>query len=207
MAFICHTLQNFQVGGSSDNIEESCATFTSRALGVETPLKTTHQIDNCTEGCLVMAKKRNSVLFFMGLYSEKQVKKLYLALAAAPVPTGIISHYMRPVNLAPRLVSHDYIEGWHICQLEVLECKEVPWPNADVERTYNIEDCGWPSKKTDYECRINLLTRKNTSGAGPVGVHRCANCEGLDVHAFRIGCNFQPSHKSVWRAEKEVFER
>jgi len=36
---------------------------------------------------------------------EKQVKKFYLALAAAPVPVGIISHYMRPVNRAPRLVS------------------------------------------------------------------------------------------------------
>lgn len=33
------------------------------------------------------------------------MKKLYLALAAAPVPCGIISHYMRPVNRAPRLIS------------------------------------------------------------------------------------------------------
>lgn len=33
------------------------------------------------------------------------MKKLYLALAAAPVPVGIITHYMRPVNTAPRLVS------------------------------------------------------------------------------------------------------
>lgn len=36
---------------------------------------------------------------------EKQVKKLYLALVAAPVPVGIITHYMRPVNIAPRIVS------------------------------------------------------------------------------------------------------
>lgn len=41
----------------------------------------------------------------MGKFQEKQVKKLYLALAAAPVPVGLISHYMRPVNVAPRLVS------------------------------------------------------------------------------------------------------
>lgn len=33
------------------------------------------------------------------------MKKLYLALAAAPVPTGIITHYMRPINVAPRLIS------------------------------------------------------------------------------------------------------
>ncbi|KAK8940795.1 hypothetical protein KSP39_PZI010480 [Platanthera zijinensis] len=158
MAFICHTLQNFQVGGSSDNIEESCATFTSRALGVETPLKTTHLIDNCIVPCA--GKKKEFYSVFHGMIREKQVKKLYLALVVALVPTGIISHYMRPVNLAPRLVSQDYIEGWHLCQLEVLECKEVPWPNADVERTHNIEDCGLPSKKTAYECRINLLTVK-----------------------------------------------
>lgn len=35
----------------------------------------------------------------------KQVRKLYRALAAAPVPVGIITHYMRPTNIAPRLVS------------------------------------------------------------------------------------------------------
>lgn len=38
------------VGGTTDNIEESCVTFTSRALGLTVPLKTTHQIDNCTDG-------------------------------------------------------------------------------------------------------------------------------------------------------------
>lgn len=36
---------------------------------------------------------------------EKKVRKLYLALAAAPVPIGILTHYMRPINMAPRLVS------------------------------------------------------------------------------------------------------
>ena len=39
------------------------------------------------------------------LQQEKQVKKVYLALTTAPVSTGIITHYMRPVNRAPRLVS------------------------------------------------------------------------------------------------------
>ena len=31
--------------------------------------------------------------------------KLYLALAVAPVPLGILSHYMRPASMAPRVVS------------------------------------------------------------------------------------------------------
>lgn len=39
------------------------------------------------------------------IWQEKKVKKLYLALAAAPVPVGILTHYMRPINMAPRLVS------------------------------------------------------------------------------------------------------
>lgn len=58
-----------------------------------------------------------SVSLFWPLLSDefschqmKKVKKLYLALAAAPVPIGIIAHYMRPVNMAPRLIS----EGNHL---------------------------------------------------------------------------------------------
>ena len=148
------------MGGATDNIEESCAVFTSRALGLETPLMTTHQIDNCSEGWFVyhlynkhvmlkcgnwvtnvnffltlwsvvlsrvllgfpwtdkgmLLPDRNAVCFaswtctgnakfFLFLQQEKQVKKVYLALTTAPVSTGIITHYMRPVNRAPRLVS------------------------------------------------------------------------------------------------------
>ncbi|XP_077243554.1 pseudouridine synthase family protein [Tasmannia lanceolata] len=148
------------VGGTTDNIEESCATFTSRALDLTTPLMTTHQIDNCSEGCVVLARTKEYCSIFHGKIREKQVKKLYLALAAAPVPVGLISHYMRPVNVAPRIVSKEFIGGWHLCQLEVLECKEVPWPSATVEERYGLEDCGWPSKSVAYECKINLLTGK-----------------------------------------------
>ncbi|KAM4101859.1 hypothetical protein ACJW30_05G177900 [Castanea mollissima] len=146
------------VGGTTDNIEESCATFATRALGLTTPLKTTHQIDNCTEGCVVLARTKEYCSVFHGKIREKKVKKLYLALAAAPVPIGIIAHYMRPVNMAPRLISEDFIKGWNLCQLEVLECKEVLWPNAVIEKKYCVEDCGWPSQHIAYECKINLLT-------------------------------------------------
>ncbi|XP_043689491.1 RNA pseudouridine synthase 6, chloroplastic [Telopea speciosissima] len=148
------------VGGTTDNIEESCATFASRALGLTTPLKTTHQIDNCTEGCVVFARTKEYCSVFHGKIREKKVKKLYRALAAAPVSVGIITHYMRPVNIAPRLISEDYVKGWYLCQLEVLDCKEVPWPNAIIEEKYSVDDCGWPSKDVAYECKINLLTGK-----------------------------------------------
>ncbi|OAY73160.1 RNA pseudouridine synthase 6, chloroplastic [Ananas comosus] len=148
------------VGGTTDNIEECCVTFASHALGLETPLRTTHQLDNCTEGCVVLARTKEFCSVFHGKIREKQVKKLYLALAAAPVTAGVISHYMRPVNIAPRLVSEDSIGRWHLCQLEVLECNEVPWPNSHIRKIHNIEDCGWPSQESAYECKINLVTGK-----------------------------------------------
>ncbi|KAF7840649.1 RNA pseudouridine synthase 6, chloroplastic isoform X1 [Senna tora] len=148
------------VGGTTDNIEETCATFATRALGLTTPLMTTHQIDNCTEGCVVFARTKEYCSVFHGKMRDKSVKKVYLALAAAPVPCGIITHYMRPVNRAPRLISEDYIERWHLCQLEVMECKQVPWPTTAIQDKYCIEDCGWPSQDFAYECKINLLTGK-----------------------------------------------
>ncbi|CAI8590718.1 unnamed protein product [Vicia faba] len=146
------------VGGTTDNIEESCATFATRALGLTTPLMTTHQIDNCTEGCVVLARNKEYCSVFHGKIREKKVKKLYLALAASPLPIGIINHYMRPINMAPRLISEDFIKGWLLCQLEVMECRKVPWPTSVVQDEYCVEDCGWPSQDYAYECKINLLT-------------------------------------------------
>ncbi|XP_047317161.1 RNA pseudouridine synthase 6, chloroplastic [Impatiens glandulifera] len=146
------------VGGTTDNIEESCATFAARALGYSESLKTTHQIDNCTEGCVVLARSKEYCSTFHGKIREKKVKKLYLALAAAPVPIGIHTHYMRPINMAPRLVSEDLIERWSLCQLEVLECNKIPWPHRLIEEKYSIEDSGWPLKDFAYECKIDLLT-------------------------------------------------
>ncbi|KAL8492403.1 hypothetical protein ACS0TY_023840 [Phlomoides rotata] len=146
------------VGGTTDNIEESCVTFAARALGLEAPLKTTHQIDNCTEGCVVFSRTKEYCSVFHSKIREKKVQKLYLALAAAPVSVGLVTHYMRPVNIAPRLLSGDFIDGWHLCQLEVLECNKVSWPNKLIEEKYKIEDCGWPSQDFAYECQINLLT-------------------------------------------------
>ncbi|KAG8365410.1 hypothetical protein BUALT_Bualt18G0102000 [Buddleja alternifolia] len=148
------------VGGTTDNIEESCATFATRALGLKAPLRTTHQIDNCTEGCVVFARTKEYCSVFHAKIREKKVKKVYLALAAAPVSIGVITHYMRPINIAPRLVSEDFINGWYLCQLEVLECRKVPWPNNTIKKKYGVEDCGWPSNDFAYECKINLLTGK-----------------------------------------------
>ncbi|KAL9258686.1 hypothetical protein AKJ16_DCAP05453 [Drosera capensis] len=146
------------VGGTSDNIEESCATFATRALGLTKPLLTTHQIDNCSEGCVVLARTKEYCSVFHKKLRDGKVKKLYLALAAAPVPVGVMTHYMRPFRLAPKIMSEDRTEGWLLCQLEILGCKEVPWPSSIIEEKYGIKDCGWPWKSSAYECTINLLT-------------------------------------------------
>ncbi|RWW88698.1 hypothetical protein BHE74_00002410, partial [Ensete ventricosum] len=117
------------VGGTIDNIEECCAMFASRALGFDTPLRTTHQIDNCTEGCVVLARTKDFCSEFHGV-----IRVFFIIV--------------------------DIIGGWQLCQLEVLECKEVKLPAAKVMETHNVEDCGWPFKKVAYECKINLLTGK-----------------------------------------------
>jgi 23S rRNA-/tRNA-specific pseudouridylate synthase len=65
------------VGGTTDNIEESCATFASRALDLPEPLKTTHQIDNCTEGCVVFARTKEYCSVF---HTKIRVSLLYNAV-------------------------------------------------------------------------------------------------------------------------------
>jgi hypothetical protein len=66
---------------------------------------------------------QDPLLILHSIIQEKQIKKLYLALASAPVPTGIMSHYMRPVNVAPRLVSEGYCEDLclFLCSLYSLQ--------------------------------------------------------------------------------------
>lgn len=56
------------------------------------------------------------------------------------------------------ILNAERIDRWLLCQLEVLNCKEVPWPNSYIRDKYGIEDCEWPVKNTAYECTVNLLT-------------------------------------------------
>lgn len=51
-----------------------------------------------------------------------------------------------------------HMEKWLLCKLEILDCKEVPWPDASIREKYQVEDCKWPAKDVAYECTINLLT-------------------------------------------------
>ncbi|GKV16052.1 hypothetical protein SLEP1_g26759 [Rubroshorea leprosula] len=197
------------VGGTTDNIEESCATFATRALGFLTPLKTTHQIDNCSEGCVVLARTKEYCSIFHKKIRDKKVKKLYLALAAAPLPIGIITHYMRPINMAPRLVSEDFVKGWYLCQLEVMECKEIPWPDSLLEEKYSIEDFGWPTKNFAYECKINLLTgrthqiRAQLAACGAPIVGDSMYMPAAIAEVTRPGLNPFGKHKKIYNSEDD----
>ena len=62
-------------------------------------------LPDCNAVCFCIMNLYGNAKFFLFLQQEKQVKKVYLALTTAPVSIGIITHYMRPVNRAPRLVS------------------------------------------------------------------------------------------------------
>lgn len=48
--------------------------------------------------------------------------------------------------------------GWGRCELEVLECREVPWPASEVEASYHIQNQGWEAKDVAYECKVQLFT-------------------------------------------------
>ncbi|KAG5556521.1 hypothetical protein RHGRI_006953 [Rhododendron griersonianum] len=53
-----------------------------------------HQINNCSEGCLVLARTKEYCSVFHGKIRDKKVKKKYLALAAAPLPVGVMIYCM-----------------------------------------------------------------------------------------------------------------
>ena len=53
------------------------------------------------------------------------------------------------------LVAH---ADWANCELDVLNCKQVPWPSAVIEANYRVADCGWAPRKHAYECSVHLLT-------------------------------------------------
>ncbi|KAG0587660.1 hypothetical protein KC19_2G181400 [Ceratodon purpureus] len=146
------------VGGTVDNLEEMCATHVSRALKLKKPLILTHQIDTCTEGCVVFAKTKAFSSHFHMLLRERKVKKEYTALAAAPVTPGHHIHYMRSDRYAPRIISNYEHPDWSNCELKILGCKQVKWPSAAVLSQYRVARCGWEHGEHAYECSVSLLT-------------------------------------------------
>lgn len=146
------------VGGTVDNRVEACTALAARALGLKEPLRITHQVDQCTQGCVVLAKTREFAAAFNRRLQEKRVRKVYRALAVGAAATGRHVHYMRPDRFPPRIISQEPIEGWLRCELEVLECRQVAWPSAAAAERECVRSPGWAAQCHAYECKIHLLT-------------------------------------------------
>eukprot|EP00850_Spirogloea_muscicola_P003248 SM000013S26417 [mRNA] locus=s13:268145:270487:- [translate_table: standard] len=149
------------VAGTVDNVLETCAAMAARELGLRAPLRVTHQLDTCTEGCVVMAKTKAFVSKFNILLQDRRVRKLYKVLVAVPVATGCHVHFMRPARYPPRVVSAESSEGWLRCQLEVMACRAVPWPSVQTLQHAGITSCSSDaagSQRQAFECVVRLVT-------------------------------------------------
>lgn len=149
------------VGGTVDNQVESCVSFVARALGLPEKLFPTHQLDTCTQGCVVLAKTKAFASHFNLLLRERKVRKIYRALTTtSTLKTGSLIHFMRPGKYAPRIVKKEMQEGWSQCELEVLECRQLSLPSLDVFQREGVSRMTFPSnpKNVSFEYTIRLVT-------------------------------------------------
>lgn len=109
---------------SADNVIENSLTQTS--LARKFPLFVTHRLDTLTSGLIVYAKKQSFVKSFNIQLQERSIRKKYVALVESTqkFPDRLV-HYMDPAAGTPKKLSENAIEGWPICELEILAQKEV----------------------------------------------------------------------------------
>lgn len=109
---------------TNDNILENALTQTSLAKKI--PLFVTHRLDTLTSGLIVYAKKQSFVKSFNVQLQERTIRKKYVALieSSQKLPQRI-THYMNPASGRPKKLSDTLIDGWDICELEILEQKEI----------------------------------------------------------------------------------
>lgn len=107
-----------------DNALENA--LTQMSLTRKLPLFVTHRLDTLTSGLIVYGKKQSFVKSFNLQLQERTIKKNYVALAETTekLPPKL-THYMDPSPGTPKKLSDTPIEGWAICELEILEQKEV----------------------------------------------------------------------------------
>lgn len=108
----------------ADNVIENALTQTSLARGY--PLFVTHRLDTLTSGLIVYGKKQSFVSAFNILLQKRLVKKHYVALveSQSEFPSRLI-HYMDPAAGTPKKLSDTAIEGWSICELEIISRKKT----------------------------------------------------------------------------------
>ncbi len=107
----------------ADNSFEDALTQTSLALKM--PLFVTHRLDRLTSGLIVYGKKRQFVKDFNQQLIQRRIQKKYVALieGAKTLPLRL-THSMNPDPGTPKKLSEEMIEGWDLCQLEILEQKK-----------------------------------------------------------------------------------
>ncbi|BDA46168.1 probable mitochondrial RNA pseudouridine synthase Rpusd4 [Coccomyxa sp. Obi] len=138
-----------------DNILESCLACTAQALGESSPLLSTHRLDTCTEGLVVLGRKRDFVAAFNELLRlPGAVQKFYRALTKSPPPTGASVHYVTVGKREKGLPAHtevhkSAVEGSQRCELEVLSVQCVQLAPCAMA-------LGWPSSA--FESLILLKT-------------------------------------------------
>lgn len=137
----------------------------AKGLGYER-LYLLHRLDDFTSGLVALGKNPASVQEFNRLLQEKGVTKYYKSLSTAPVPVGVLSHYMPPQCMyrysAPRLISSVAHEGWKLCETEVLNCTAISKSSVNLGRRGSSCSDGDVSVSGDevmyYESYIRLLT-------------------------------------------------
>ena len=112
-----------------DNVIENALTQTSLARGY--PLFVTHRLDTLTSGLIVYGKKQSFVSSFNIQLQKRLVKKYYVALVESQNEfLSRLIHYMDPVAGTPKKLSETAIEGWSICELEIVaQTKPSQSPN------------------------------------------------------------------------------
>ncbi len=108
----------------SDNIIENALTQTSLARGY--PLFVTHRLDTLTSGLIVYGKKQSFVTNFNTQLQNRFIKKQYVALVEGQNEfPNRITHYMDPSPGTPKKLSDITIEGWSVCELEIVAQKKL----------------------------------------------------------------------------------
>ena len=108
----------------ADNVIENALTQTSLARGY--PLFVTHRLDTLTSGLIVYGKKQSFVTNFNIQLQNRQIKKNYVALVESinEFPSRL-THYMDPSVGTPKKLSDTAIEGWSVCELEIVAQKKL----------------------------------------------------------------------------------
>ncbi|CAI5511893.1 unnamed protein product [Closterium sp. Naga37s-1] len=147
-----------QVGGTVDNLLECCAFFGGQAVELDRPLQLTHQLDLCTQGCVVMAKNRQFASHFNQLLQGRKVRKLYKALTASAPAPGRHIHFMLPDPYSPKILTREAMPGWQRCELVIRRVEEVPWPADSALASADVDCSYWPAADVAYECLVELIT-------------------------------------------------